>query len=63
MVLNPFPRPFHIPQLAIDQLRIVVRQVYKMDHGKALSKEDDLVDNEIVALIHDSHPAPNAKKR
>ena len=47
------PSPEAIPQLAIDQLRTVVRQVYEMEHGKALSEEDDLDDNELVALIHD----------
>jgi hypothetical protein len=58
-----------IPQLAIDQLRTVVRQVYKIEHGKALSEEDDLDDDELVALIHDTQsphphkPAPHAKKR
>jgi hypothetical protein len=63
------PSPEAIPQLAIDQLRTVVRQVYEMEHGKALSEEDDLDDKEIVALIHDTHtshpnkPAPHDKKR
>ena len=47
------PSPEAIPQLAIDQLRTVVRQVYEIEHGKALSEEDDLDDNELVALIHD----------
>ena len=63
------PSPEAIPQLAIDQLRTVVRQVYEIEHGKALSEEDDLDDNELVALIHDTQsphphkPAPHAKKR
>ena len=48
------PSPEAIPQLEIDQLCTVVRRVCEMEHGKALSEEDDLDDNELVALIHDT---------
>ena len=43
--------PEGTPQLAIDQLRHVVRLVYEMEHGYPPTPEEDLDDHDIVAVI------------
>ena len=37
--------------IQVDQLRHIVRILYEMDHGDALTDEDDLTDVEIVDVL------------